>query len=82
MLENIVFEMAFAFLSLSKNLLLTDNPAQSIEDFVNEASAEVLEIIRVYNEALKKSEDGSPESDDGIGTDISCYGISTSVGFR
>jgi ABC transport system ATP-binding/permease protein len=47
---------------LEQEPVLTDNPAQSIEDFVNEASAEVLEIIRVYNEALKKSEDGSPES--------------------
>ena len=39
---------------LEQEPVLTDNPAQSIEDFVNEASAEVLEIIRVYNEALKK----------------------------
>lgn len=47
---------------LEQEPVLTDNPNQSIEDFVKEASAEVLEIIRLYNEALKTAEDGNPDA--------------------
>jgi len=47
---------------LEQEPVLTTNDALTIEEFVKEASAEVLEIIRVYNEALEKSAEGTDEA--------------------
>jgi ABC transport system ATP-binding/permease protein len=47
---------------LEQEPVLNTNPDQTIEQFVKEASAEVLEIIRQYEEALVRSEDGKADS--------------------
>lgn len=47
---------------LEQEPVLTDNAQLTIEQFVKEASAEILSIIREYDDALKHSESGSEES--------------------
>jgi ATP-binding cassette subfamily F protein uup len=47
---------------LEQEPVLTDNAQMTIERFVKEASAEILSIIREYDDALKQSESGSEES--------------------
>ena len=47
---------------LEQEPVLTDDIELTIEQFVKEASAEILEIIRDFDEALKQSETGSEEA--------------------